>query len=846
MRRLLSSFVKILSRDTARQAKPVRRTILRMEQLEDRLVPTAGIREQYMLELVNRMRENPSVELTRILAANDADVNNALSYFGVDKNVLAQQWSSLMPAAPLAWNDDIAEAALGHSQNMLSADLQSHQLPGEANIGQRMINAGWNVNNASWLAYENIYAYADSVFAAHAALAIDWGNGPSGIQSPAGHRTNLMDPRFQEIGIGMVDATAGKQTGPLLITQDFGYRSTVTPYLLGVVYKDTNHDGFYSQGEGLSNVTLSVTGAGGSFTITTSLAGGYQLQVPAGSYTVTATGGGLAAPLSSNVTIGNANVHLAFVAPEAAAPTTPTITGPTVGVKTGVAPVITWSASAGAVRYELWVDNLTTGQREVVHLTNLTTTSAKTAILPMGNYRAWVKAYNSANLGSAWSGSWTFSVGAPVVSKMTAPTSANTATAPKFTWTASTGALRYELWVDNLTTGQREVIHLNNLTTTSYVHANGLAAGNYRVWVRAWGKLDLTNGWSNPLNFTVTSVAPVTPKITKPTSATTVTLTQFAWTASLGATRYELWINNTTTGQQQVIYQPNLTATSFTATNLLTAGSYKTWVRAFNSMDQASAWTSLAFTVKGAAPAVPTVTAPTSATTDAAPKFTWTSSLGAARYEIWVDNLSTGVRQVISQKNLTTTNFTPATALAAGNYRVWVRAFDSTGLASAWSLNRDFTVTASVPAPVNLGPQVVAFAAGKLGQQVGGGECAHLVEAALQAAGAKTTQDYGVTGLDADYVWGDLVATYHAGDNAAILANLRAGDIIQYRNVTITEGFSSWSFPHHTSIIEANLGGGKVKLLEQNVNGERWVHETTVNLAAMTGGTIWIYRPAQK
>ena len=33
-----------------------------------------------------------------------------------------------------------------------------------------------------------------------AAFAIDWGVGPGGIQSPAGHRDNMMSADFREVG----------------------------------------------------------------------------------------------------------------------------------------------------------------------------------------------------------------------------------------------------------------------------------------------------------------------------------------------------------------------------------------------------------------------------------------------------------------------------------------------------------------------------------------------------------------------------------------------------------------------------------------------------------------------
>src|SRR5947209_7347925 len=82
---------------------------LHLELLEDRLNPSAGLREQYMLELVNRMRANPAAELPILLNSNDPAVTSALAYFNVNRTALQNQWSTLTPAPPLAWNDSLAQ-----------------------------------------------------------------------------------------------------------------------------------------------------------------------------------------------------------------------------------------------------------------------------------------------------------------------------------------------------------------------------------------------------------------------------------------------------------------------------------------------------------------------------------------------------------------------------------------------------------------------------------------------------------------------------------------------------------------------------------------------------------------
>ena len=126
--------------------------------------------------------------------------------------------------------------------------------------------------------------------------------------------------------------------------------------------------------------------------------------------------------------------------------------------------------------------------------------------------------------------------------------------------------------------------------------------------------------------------------------------------------------------------------------------------------------------------------------------------------------------------------------------------------------------------------------------------------AALLSVGAKTTGDFGVvdppnwpanTPSPVDYVWGQLVLTYHPGPGAnagAALANLQPGDVLQFRNVAVTGG----QITQHTAIVARNNGGGSLDVVEQNYNHQTFVTADTLDLSAMTGGTVWAYRPVPK
>ncbi len=293
------------------------------EKLEPRLLLTTGPTpfEQELLEHLNRMRTDPQGELNRLfssypspLVARDPAVQASIDAFHVDGEELVAQFAELQPAPPLAWNDALHEAALAHNELMIAQDEQSHQLPGESSLLWRTVEAGYR-----WLfsveVGENVFAYANTPAFAHAGFAIDWGTTPTGIQDPAGHRLTMMNPEFEEVGISILtELDPATEVGPLVVTQDFGVRGNFsTPVLLGVVFDDQNDDGFFNAGEGLSGVSITVSGPGGFYSTTSLDAGGYQLRVAPGFWTISASGGGLTRPIVySNVHIGVENFKLDF------------------------------------------------------------------------------------------------------------------------------------------------------------------------------------------------------------------------------------------------------------------------------------------------------------------------------------------------------------------------------------------------------------------------------------------------------------------------------------------------------------------------------------------------------
>lgn len=268
--------------------------------------------EQLYIELINRARANPAAEGARLAATTDPDVVASYAAFSVNLALMQTEFNALSAAPPLAPNANLSNSARGHSAWMLANATQSHN-EGALSFAQRIINNGYS--GASYA--ENIYAYSKSVWYGHAGLNVDWGGGGSGgMQSGRGHRTNIHNAALKEIGVGMSYGTTGGM-GPQLVTQDFGTRSG-TAFATGVAYYDLNGNNFYDAGEGISGLSVNVSGA--SYYCQTAAGGGWTVPVPTAAATRTVSFSGnnvsnsqpLAIPAGTNAKL---DLKLSYAAP---------------------------------------------------------------------------------------------------------------------------------------------------------------------------------------------------------------------------------------------------------------------------------------------------------------------------------------------------------------------------------------------------------------------------------------------------------------------------------------------------------------------------------------------------
>lgn len=308
------------------------RRALRLEHLEDRCLmafsPTPV--EQELLQLLNRFRSDPQNEFSRLIssaapiAAFDAEVDREVKAARVDGNLLRSEFQALSARQPMAWNEQIYNIAAAHNASMAAQGQQFHHTSGT--LPTLMQNAGVPIEPPS--VGENVYGFGKSALHIHAAYVIDWANANDptavgGMQNPRGHRNTIMNTNYNQVG-SAIQTYGGSVAGfgSLINTQDFAKVSSSQKMAVGSLFEDKNLSRWYEAGEGIGSVSIEFVGAAGTFSTTTMAAGGYQVVLPAGTYTGTARGGSLAHSVSiPNIVVNSDNVWVNFIYdPNAIAP----------------------------------------------------------------------------------------------------------------------------------------------------------------------------------------------------------------------------------------------------------------------------------------------------------------------------------------------------------------------------------------------------------------------------------------------------------------------------------------------------------------------------------------------
>lgn len=119
--------------------------------------------------------------------------------------------------ATLCVHRTLTKAARFHSQEMINRDYFAHEsFNGETDIA-RMQRYGYTSSGFAFVKYgENIYRGSGTSGSARSAFTW-WMNS-------TGHRANILDPDFREVGIGVRKGDFQGQPGTSMFTVDFGVR----------------------------------------------------------------------------------------------------------------------------------------------------------------------------------------------------------------------------------------------------------------------------------------------------------------------------------------------------------------------------------------------------------------------------------------------------------------------------------------------------------------------------------------------------------------------------------------------------------------------------------------------
>jgi uncharacterized protein YkwD len=112
---------------------------------------------------------------------------------------------------PLRWSSQLVSSAHAHNEAMIATNTFSHQVPGEAGLGDRIsatgLNWTWVGENIAW----------SSVSSTSAADSLE--SSMYNEKSPDdGHRLNILTTQGTMVGIDVVTDSTGK----MWITEDFG------------------------------------------------------------------------------------------------------------------------------------------------------------------------------------------------------------------------------------------------------------------------------------------------------------------------------------------------------------------------------------------------------------------------------------------------------------------------------------------------------------------------------------------------------------------------------------------------------------------------------------------------
>ena len=387
--------------------------------------------------------------------------------------------------------------------------------------------------------------------------------------------------------------------------------------------------------------------------------------------------------------------------PTTVAPTGLTATAGNASVTLG------WTASTGATSYNVYRGTTAGGEGTTAIATGITTPSYTDATVTNGTtYYYKVAAVNGGGT-SPLSNEASATPQPPIPAAPAGLTATAGNASVTLTWTASTGATSYNVYRGTTAGGEGATPIVTGLASPTYSDSGLFNGTTYYYKVAAVNSTG-TSGMSSEASATPQSPIPAAPTgLTATAGNASVTL---SWTASTGATSYDVYRGTTTGNESPTAIATGLTAASYTDATATNGTTYFYKVAAVDATGN-----SPLSNEASATPQAPITTAPTGLTAtsgNASVTLSWTAPTGAVSYAVYRGTTAGGESTTPIASNIATTSYTDTTVTNGTMYYYEVAAVDSGGtspLSNEASATPEppvaptFTLSASTPAAIDPG-----------------------------------------------------------------------------------------------------------------------------------------------
>jgi hypothetical protein len=228
----------------------------------------------FLWHLINQARVHPKSTI-QSLGINEAAARQALG---------DEQWIIDKGIPPLAWNDKLAQAAVGHGTDMIAHLYYSSTGLDGSTPGDRMRSAGYNpVSEGETLGVLAFSSFVDPM----EAVKVVFQNWVRDELNPARQKgRQIFNTEFQEMGGAFIGAVLhlGEDIPPNIYLAVVEFAQPMDPhqYLIGNVYRDLNRNGFMEPNEAVAGAAVVIRGFGlsGDVRVVTGVLGEYQVDLP--------------------------------------------------------------------------------------------------------------------------------------------------------------------------------------------------------------------------------------------------------------------------------------------------------------------------------------------------------------------------------------------------------------------------------------------------------------------------------------------------------------------------------------------------------------------------------------